>query len=242
MNYINYDRGTTNLAGGMVYGYIYMPKGGFATYYYTEILIALDGDYKVYSDEYESVILEKEECMEETLETRANLRYQEIVKEAREKVLDAEKEYNEGYEEYLIEKTDAEKELKDAWLKLDEAQEEILEGEEELRKAEKDLSQGEDEYIKGIQDYEEALRKYEAEKVYTLSKLEENQIELNDNRTMIVAAMNQIEETGILDQYIELNKTIESLEEVLAEIEDLSSEEYIYTNGLLEETKEAVSR
>ncbi len=71
VNYLSYDRGTTKLAGGTVYGFIYMPEGAFARDYYTEILVRVKGDYKVYSEEYKSMILEKEESLVNALENKA---------------------------------------------------------------------------------------------------------------------------------------------------------------------------
>ena len=93
VNYLNYDRGTTKLAGGSVYAFIYMPEEGFTRDFYTEILIEVDNDYQVYSDGYESMVLDKEKVLEEAMEVRASLRYDEIVEEASKEIIEAEEEY-----------------------------------------------------------------------------------------------------------------------------------------------------
>ena len=85
VNYLNYDRGTTSLAGGSVHAFIYLPEDGFSMDYYTEILVRLDGYSEVYSKEYEDLISEKEDFLKEELEKRGELRYQKIVEEAQRK-------------------------------------------------------------------------------------------------------------------------------------------------------------
>ena len=76
-----------------------------------------------------------------------------------EKVYDAQKEYNEAYEEYLAEKTDTEEKLNQALAELKKAEREIKEQEEKLKDAEQRIADGEKEYRKSLLDYEEALRK-----------------------------------------------------------------------------------
>ncbi len=103
-NYLNYDRGTTSLAGGSIYAFIYIPEDGFSTDYYTEILVRLDGYREVYSDEYEDLISEKKKVLKDELEKRGEIRYQDIVEEARQKVYDARKEYDESYKSLRVQR------------------------------------------------------------------------------------------------------------------------------------------
>ena len=242
VNYLNYDRGTTKLAGGSVYAFIYMPGEGFTRDFYTEILIEVDNDYQVYSDGYESMVLDKEKVLEEAMEVRASLRYDEIVEEASKEIIEAEEEYNEAYEDYLAEKADVEKQLDDAWIELSEANQEIIDAENDLREAEEEITKGENEYQEGLEDYEKALREFEEEKTDVLDDLENKQRELNGNKILVVSAMKQIEESGVLDQYKQVQESITSLEESLRQIDDPTSEEYFYIYSQLEIAKGAMEQ
>lgn len=239
VNYLNYDRGTTSLAGGSVHAFIYLPEDGFSMDYYTEILVSLDGYSEVYSKEYEDLISEKEDFLKEELEKRGELRYQKIVEEAQRKVYDAQKEYNEAYEEYLAEKTDTEEKLNQALAELKKAEREIKEQEEKLKDAEQRIADGEKEYRKSLLDYEEALRKYQKERADALAELDARQEELQQSRVSVIDAIKQIEESGILNQHKQLMETILYLEGMLSQIDNPDSEEYIAIESQLNQAKMA---
>lgn len=226
VNYLSYDRGTTGLAGGSVYGFVYIPEEGFLTDYYTEILIRLDENHEVYSQEYKDLIAGKEEALKKALEIRGELRYQDIVEEARQEVLDAKKEYDDAYKEYLSEKAEAEEELDKALKELEEAELEIKEQEEKLTEAEQKIIDGERDYENSLREYEEALKEYETERANTIAELDSRQEELNQNRITVVSAIEQIEESGIINQYTQLTENIIYLETALSQISDPDSEEY----------------
>ena len=239
-NYLNYDRGTSSLAGGSVYAFAYLPKAGFSTDYYTEILIGLKDYYEVYSKEYNDLISEYEETLEEALESRGELRYKDIIEEAQEKVSDAQNEYEEAYNDYLIEKADTEEKLDEALIELMDAEQEIKEQEEKLIEADRRITDGEREYNNSLQDYEKALQKYEREKQDTLAMLEARQTELKDSRASVISAMEQLEASGILDQYMQLTETILILETTLVQIANPESEEFITVQSQLEQAKIAM--
>lgn len=256
VNYLNYDRGTTSLASGSIYGFAYLPEDGFNTEYYTEIMIRLEGHrqddnyqedngcvskVEVYSDEYSDMISENEDDIKEALEARADISYQEIIGEANKALADAQKEYNEGYEEYLSKKADAESELEEARIKLEEAKQEIADNEEKLKDAEVKIAEAEGEYLEGLKSYEEGLEEYESEKANLLLTLESNQEEINSNRETIVEAIKQIEESGVLSQYEQLNQAIAELEQTLSFLNNPSSEEYLAVLASLNKSKEAVA-
>lgn len=242
VNYLNYDRGTTSLASGSVYGFVYMPESGFTGDYYTEILLRLNDYNKVYSQEYKDIILQKEEPIKEALELRAKLRYDEIVEEARQKVLDVQKEYDNAYEEYLEEKAKVEKELNEALTELEEAQKKIKEEEDKLKEAEEKIAAGERDYEKSLLDYEKALKEYESNKTTTLDELKSRQKELNDNRTAVILGKKQIEDSGIINQYQELTKAIPSLEATLSLLNNPDSEEYIVVKSQLDQARIALAK
>lgn len=250
VSYLNYDRGTTSLANGSIHGFAYLSEGGFDTDYYTEILIGFEDDlldneaYKnqvtVYTDEYKDLVSEYEEILEEALELRANLRYEEIIDEANKELADAKKEYDEGYEEYIRSKADVDSELEEALVKLEDAKKEILDNEEKLNDAKVKIREAEEEYLEGLRSYEDGLKEFEKEKTDVFLTLEDNQKELDSNKEKVVKAMGQIEESGVLIQYEELTKAVLQLEESLLFLNDPSSEEYLTVLASLNMSKEAL--
>ncbi len=241
VNYLIYDRGTTSLAGGWVYAFVYLPEDGFSTDYYTEILICLNGHNEIYSKEYENLISEKEEVLKEALEHRGEIRYQDIVEEAREKASDAQKEYDDAYKKYLTEKADAEKELSQAYEELDKAKKEIDQQEKKLKDAEGKINEVEKDYRKSLLDYEEALKKFEKEKADALAELESRREELQRNRDLVISAMKNIEESGVVNQHKQLAETILSLENALSRMIDPNSEEYMALQNQLNLARAAVA-
>ncbi|WP_158245886.1 ABC transporter permease [Herbinix hemicellulosilytica] len=241
VNYLNYDRGITDLAGGTVYGFVYMPKDSFATDYFTEIMVRYNVSHEVYSKEYEEFISEKEEHLKDALEIRGQLRHDDIVAEAKKEVMEAEKEYKDAYDEYLAKKSEAEDELDKALKKLLEVEKELKNQEEKLTDAEKELKEGEKEYEKSLMDYKKAREKYESEKKETLSKLNSALEELDKNRADVVSAIRQIEESGIIDQYNQLKENEAFLEAALLQLPSQDSEEFASLETQLYQVKKALA-
>lgn len=241
VNYLNYDRGTTSLDNGSVYAFVYIPEEGLSVDYYSELMIWMDTNGEVYSEEYEDMIAENEEPIKRALEARADIRHNDIVGEAEEALAEAEKEYNEGYEEYLTQKADVEAELTEALAKLEDAEQDIKDNEDKLRDGEIKLAEAEEEYSKGLRDYEEGLNEYEDEKADAYSLLKANQEGLDNNRYAVSLAMSQIEESGVLTQYSQITEVIPRLEIALSMLSDPSSGEYLATQTQLDQARAAAS-
>lgn len=67
--YISYERGTTTLGGGKLGGFVYIPAGGFAMDYYTEMYITCTGQYHIYTEEYKDYIEDKTPAIKEMAAT-----------------------------------------------------------------------------------------------------------------------------------------------------------------------------
>lgn len=241
INYLNYDRGITDLAGGTVYGFVYLPIEGFSTDYYTELLVRYDEYHKVYSKEYEDFISEKEDYLKEALEERGRIRHDDMVNEAKEEVLKAEEEYKDAYDEYLSKKAEAEDELDKALKKLEDAGQELKEQEEKLKDAETKLAEGEKDYDQSLKEYKKGLKEYESKKQKALSELNSRKKELENNRQTVISAINQIEESGVLNQYAQLKENIPLMEAALAQFPSQDSEEYVTLQNQLSQAKAAVA-
>jgi putative ABC transport system permease protein len=221
------DRGTTKLAGGSVTAFIYLPIDGFSLDYYNEIYVKLkNNDGLIFSKDYEAAVSIMEQPLKDALEERAELRYQDIGEEANEKINDAQSEYNESNQEYLDKKSEAETKLQDSWDVLQEAKAEISANEDKLTDADKQIKEGEDTYHSSLADYESSREEYKAKKTETLTTLEKSQREIDSNRTKVTAALKQIKDSGVMEQYDTLMQSQSSLKIALASISDTSSEEY----------------
>lgn len=246
-NSVNYmyrsDRGTTKLAGGSVNAFIYIPEGGFSLDYYSELYVTLDNNEgQIFGKAYEDAVSAMEQPLTDAVNYRAELRYQDIIEDANQKIADAQKDYDTSYAKYLTEKKDAENKLEDALKKLEAAQSEIDSNEKTLTDSGRELGEKEEQYNLALADYNTSLKEYGTKKKDTLNTLEEKQKEIDTSRTKITAAMEQIEQSGILIQYNTLKQSETSLEATLSQLTDQSSAEYKTCLAQLEQVKENLAQ
>jgi putative ABC transport system permease protein len=242
VNYLNYDRGTTKLSGGSVHSFVYIPYDGFNVDYYTEILLELDNDGRAFSKKYDDIIADNKAFVEAALKERAQLRYKEIKDEATHELTEAEEKYQDGLQEYLTQKADAENELDKALAELEDAKKEIEKSEAELTDGENKLARAEEDYKKALKDYEDAYDKYEAEKADALALLASQQKEIDEKRAVVTDSIAKIEESGVIDQYNQLVKARVQLQTALAALPDKDSEDYMALQTQLIQTEGAIAQ
>lgn len=131
--YIQFERGNTSIGNGRISGFAYILKDGFAVDYDTEIYIKFDEDYDIYSDEYDSYMEAKEADWETYTKEQADIRYEEIVK-------DAQDELDEKKEELEEKRAEAETELESAKQQLTDGETEISDGKNQIASAKTELS------------------------------------------------------------------------------------------------------
>lgn len=179
--YLSYEKGSSPIGGGKVSSYILIPESDFTLPAYTEIFLTVKGakELSSYSKDYENVIDGLSNDMEILGEERATLRYNHIVKEAKEKLQDSKREYEEG-------KAKANEELRKASNKIDESEEGLKSGEIQLKnketqfnttiaEGERKLQQGEEKLKTGEEEYEKQYKTFQntkasAEKQLVLAK------------------------------------------------------------------------
>ncbi len=173
--YLNYERGTSSLGSGSVAAFVYIPEDGFDFEAYHEIFLALEDVPAPYSGAYDQLTGSREAEMEDLLDQRAELRYDELYSEAMEKIRDGEQEIADGWEDYRREKADAETELDDAYR-------ELTDGESDYEQGRQDYQQGQQDYADGRQkvaDAQQELTDAEAEVAGGQRELEEARQELD---------------------------------------------------------------
>lgn len=119
-NYLNIERGTTSLGDGTVTGFVYLSPDGFSTDYFTELYIYLGDDTpEIYSEAYEALADSVEPELDDAITSRADERYDELLRDASEEIADGEQELEDGKAELESERADGQRELDDAKKELD---------------------------------------------------------------------------------------------------------------------------
>ena len=123
--YLNMQRGSTSIGSGAISAYGYVPLSGLDQEVYTEINLTLEGDHRVYTDEYDNAMDRMAERLEVLCEPLAQKRYETVRSDAEEEYADGMAEYLDGMAEFRDARTEALDEL-------DKAEAEILQGEQEI--------------------------------------------------------------------------------------------------------------
>lgn len=203
--YLAVERGTSTLGSGTVKAYLYLPREAFTLDYYTAAYVRVSGAaemtafYSDYDDYIDAVIDE----LEPFGDARAQLRHDDLVDEATEKLDDAQKELDDAKAEADEKLGDAQKELNDARKKLDDGWKDYYDGQQELKDARAELDDakielddGEMQYLNGMEEYEDALDEYEkgrAEYEDGLAQYEDGVKELESGEKELAAGRRQLE-------------------------------------------------
>ncbi|SHO52844.1 FtsX-like permease family protein [Anaerocolumna xylanovorans] len=246
-NSVNYmyrsDRGTTKLAGGFVNAFLYIPKGGFSFDYYSEIYVTMNNDNgQIFSKDYEDAVFAMKQPLTDAVNYRAELRYQDILKDANEKIADSQSEYDASQAKYVTQKTGADNKLNASLKKLEDGKAEITKKEKLLTDSTGQLEEKEEKYNTSLADYTNSKAEYEKKKKDTQDTLAAKQKEIKTNRSKVAAAMKQIEQSGVLDQHSKLEQSKTSLEGALVRLTDKTSTEYKTYAAQLEQVKQALAQ
>lgn len=203
--YLAVERGTSTLGSGTVKAYLYLPREAFTLDYYTAAYVRVSGAaemtafYSDYDDYIDAVIDE----LEPFGDARAQLRHDDLVDEATEKLDDAQRELDDAKAEADEKLGDAQKELSDARKKLDDGWKDYYDGQQELKDARVELDDakielddGEMQYLNGMEEYEDALDEYEkgrAEYEDGLAQYEDGVKELESGEKELAAGRSKLE-------------------------------------------------
>ena len=212
--YLNMQRGSTSIGSGSISAYGYVPMAGIEQEIFTEINLTLEGDHKVYTDEYDNAMDRMAERLEDLCEPLARKRYETVVEEA-------EREYADGMQEYLDGMQEFRDARSEALLELNKAEQEILDGEQELADNRALLEDGLEQIEEGRKTLSES-RATLAESRLTLAKtrsetyaqLTEGSNELMKNYKEVLAGKQQVD-AGLL----QIESGISQLESGLSQIE-----------------------
>ena len=208
--YLNFQRGTTDVGGGTVTFYAYIPESGFDMEYYTECFVDLINDDPIYSDDYEEFSDRSSDEMEILLQDIIDERFDDLMEEKRQELQDASDELEEARADALEELEDARQELLDAHQdiidaqdELDDARDELDDADSTLTNARADLDDALDEINEGRQAIEDGEDEIDEQEQQLLSQ----EAQLTDAKTQL--------ETGIATA----NSTLETLQATKTELE-----------------------
>lgn len=189
--YLNIERGTTSLGNGNLDGFILIPAEGFDSEYYTELYVKANGDFELYSDEYEDFIDSLTDSVEGAAALSVQTRFDDLVAEGKTEIENGERELAE-------EKADAEAELADAKQHLDDAAAEIADGEAELANAKKQLDDAKAELNSGAEQIQSGFKSWESALDYGWDQYYTGKAELDaaysENKPQLEAARRQLQE------------------------------------------------
>ncbi|MGN1326714.1 MAG: FtsX-like permease family protein, partial [Clostridia bacterium] len=209
---ISSSRGTSKLGAGSVNYYMYIPKSNINMDIYTVAYITVDGalELATYSNEYEDLINDIEDKIEEISVQRKQARYDEIVNEATEKLDEAQAEYDE-------EKQKAESEIADAENQLADAKKQVEDGEAELKssrkKAQTEFANADKKIEEGQKQIDEAKSTLESKKIEASAQIEEAQTNLE-----LLKTTNEQYKT-LINQKSEVESQITKIDVLLEELE-----------------------
>ena len=235
-SYIYENKGISTVGDGKLDSLIYTPKDNFKLDYYTEIYIEVDGarEELSYSDEYDAIISDVNDKLQELRPLRETARYEEILKNAMDKVAEAENELNRVKQENETKFNDALTELNSNRIELDSALESYNSN---LARLNRTKESTETELNNGFAALDNAKSEFNtalSNAGLTVESLQPTLYTINSNIKTIEEELANIDESDSL--YETLNATLAELNNNKTNIETLIS-----TNNTLIEQEETLN-
>ena len=188
--YISYNRGNTTLGSGEVNGFAYVLPENFDQEVYTQIYVQVHGADELisYTDAYENLIEKVQVKVEGISEERCQVRYDDVVGEANEKLADAKKELEDGRKEADEKLSDAKKELEDGEKELKDGKKQYKDGKKQLADAKSELEDGKSQ----IADAKKELEDGKAQIADAKSELESGKAQIASAKSELEAGKTQI--------------------------------------------------
>lgn len=226
------QRGSTNIGDGVIDALMIAPIEHFTQEPYTEIYIRSQKlkERQSYSDAYDELCTEISDALEALGKKRSEIRYEEVLGDAQQKIADGEAELEKG-------RIEGQKELDDAKQALDDAEQQIADGEKELEDAKKEIDENRPKLEEAEKTLADARKQLDAAK----NELDRNKIPLDEAKQQLDEAKQQLEDGE--KQLAEGKKQLEDAEKELLAGEDQLAEkksEVQQARTMLEASKSAV--
>jgi putative ABC transport system permease protein len=190
--YMDMTRGSTTLGSGTITGYFYMPPSAFDMDYYTGIYATRDGDWTVYSREYNEMLDQMAEILEPSVDLLGQIRFMDLVADAERQYADGLREYKDGLQEYEKGRAEALQALADALVELEKAQAEIDEGWVRINDGQIQLEDGQKQLDEGRAELDAGMLELEKGKAEAYSQIAEAYQQLADNEKLVKDSLVQV--------------------------------------------------
>ena len=238
--YISYNRGNTTLGSGEVNGFVYVLPEDFDQEVYTQIYVQVHEAKNLisYTDAYENLIEKIQARVEDIAEERCQIRYDEVVGEANDKLADAKKELADGKKEADEKLADAKKELDDGEKKLKDGKKQYKDGKKQLEDARKELEDGKTQLADAKKELEDGKSQIASAKEQLASgkeqiasakeqlnagwtEIQENQAKLDEGQSQLEDGKKQLSagETQIAEAKEELTQSQQELDNGRSQIQ-----------------------
>ena len=197
VTYLNYERGSTALGNGSLYGFVLIPYEGFDTDYYTEICLSLRESGPIYSDAYEAAAEAGTDEITKLAQVQADRRRAELLDSAETELQEARDQLDEGWAEYTEQRDNAMEELSGAALQLEDGAREIRENEEKLAQGEAEIALAAGELAQGRRAWQEGRNAYEEERRRAEEQLAAAEQELEENRRQLILGLKTLGEADL---------------------------------------------
>lgn len=215
--YLSMSLGSTSKGSGRLGLIAYLPNEEFEQEVYTAAYVRAEGaeELSAYSPEYGALVDELASRLEQTGEVQAQLRYDDMLEQAREKLAQAQETYQ--------------KEKDKTETKLSEADEELSAHEKEVQDGEKQIEAGEKQYETGRAgldaawaSYERAKDELEEKRANANANLEQSRNQLREKQQLLEDAQKQWSAEGAQLEQAEaaLLEAEEELRSAKAELEE----------------------
>ncbi|MBQ9148824.1 MAG: FtsX-like permease family protein [Oscillospiraceae bacterium] len=215
--YMDLNRGSTTVGNGSLTSYFYIPAEGFDVDYYTEINVTIEGDYEIYSDEYNEMLDMLTSVLEPGVQDLADERIENIVADAEEEYREGYEQYQDGLEAFEEGKEEAQEALDDAYEQLKDAEAEIAENEQLIADGQQQIDSAKNTLAASQAELNKGKAELEAAKSDAYAQLDSAQAELDKNAAEVGSGLTQINDglKQIDDGLAQVNSGIEQLEAAL---------------------------
>ncbi len=160
--YLSWERGSASIGNGDVIGFVALIPEAFTTDTYTQIYVTTDqaDSLMAMTDEYDSVVDDVQDAIEDISEERCEIRYHELTDEPYAELEQSRQDVADGWQEL----EDARQELADAEAELLDGEDQIAEGESQLIDAEAQIRTNEQLLIDSQAEVDAGWEEYNAGK------------------------------------------------------------------------------
>ncbi len=260
--YVSYERGSSTIGSGSVSAFMMVPKQTFALETYTEAYVRVEGaeELTAYTDAYESKVETVMDRIEDITGERGEIRKQEILEDAKEKIDAGRKELEEGriqaekeLADALTKITDGEAQLADAKSQIESGRIQIEDGKAKLYSSQKEIDSARSQYDSGLAkwkagqaEYESGLAEYEAQKPGAEEQIRQGEESLAQFRQQLDAGWTGYQQltdqiSSLDGQITALEQKVKTLKEQLADLVE-GTEEYAQCQTELENAQKQLAK